>query len=93
MAPTGPHSFVLQDIIVQLELCSLLSTSVPRGHGADTVDWKLKRSASHARRAGTAWLGLDLRQADAALVTSVRKVRACECPGTYSQKSRLIWRF
>lgn len=82
MAPTGPHSFVLQGIIVHLELCSPLSTSVPWGHGADTVDWKLKGSASHARRAGTAWLGLDLRQADAALVTSVRKVRARECPST-----------
>lgn len=54
VAPIGPHSFVLQVIIVHLELCSPLSTSVLWGHGADTVDWKLKMSAGHACRAGTA---------------------------------------
>lgn len=54
VAHIGPQSCVLQGIIVHLELCSPLSTSVLWGHGVDTVDWKLKESASHALMAGTA---------------------------------------
>lgn len=74
MVSSGHHSFALQGIIVHLELCSLPSTSVLWGHGVGRVDWKLRGSASHVHGAGTAWLGLGLLLADAALDTSVRKV-------------------
>lgn len=79
VASSGRHSFALQGIIVHLELCSPPSTSVPWGRGASTAAWKPKGSASRAHRAGTAWLGLDLRLADAALDTSVQKVDTHEC--------------
>lgn len=68
------HSPASQGIIVHLELCSPLSTSVLWGHGVVTVDWRLKGSAGHAHRAGTVWLGLELHQVDAALDTTVLKV-------------------
>ena len=68
------HSPALQDIIVHLELCSPPSTSVLWGPGLVTVDWKLRGSVSRAHRAGTAWLGLELRQVDVTLDTTVLKV-------------------
>lgn len=70
----GHHSPALQGIIVPLELCSPPSTSVLWVHGVVTVDWKLRGSVGHAHKAGTAWLGLELRQVDAALDTTVLKV-------------------
>lgn len=69
-----PHSPALQDIIVHLEPCSPHSTSVLWGHGVVAVDWKLKASVSCVHRAGTVWLGLELRLVDAALDTTVLKV-------------------
>lgn len=74
VASRDHHSPALQGIIVPLELCSPPSTSVLWGHGVVAVDWKLKGSAGHAHRAGTVWLGLELRQVDAALDTTVLKV-------------------
>lgn len=69
-----PHSPALQGIIVHLEPCSPHSTSVLWGHGVVAVDWKLKLSVSGVHRAGTVWLGLELRLVDAALDTTVLKV-------------------
>lgn len=70
------HSPALPGIIVHLELCSPLSTSVPWGRGAVTVDWRRKGSASPAHRGGTVWLALELHQVDAALDITVLKVHA-----------------
>lgn len=68
------HSPALWGIIVPLELCSPPSTSALWGHGMVTVDQKLKASVGRAHRAGTVWLGLELRQVDAALDTTVLEV-------------------
>ena len=69
------HSPAFQGITVPLGPCSPPSTSVLWGRGVVTVDWKLKASAGRALRAGTVWLDLELRQVDAALDTTVLKVR------------------
>lgn len=68
------HSCAMQATIVHLELCFPPSTNAQSGHGVVTVGWKLKMSAACAHGAGTVWLGLELRQVDAAQDTIVLKV-------------------